>query len=62
MNFMAKRKAERDAVTKYTKTPHQNTLESDFTVEFAHEENPIKGANRNSEKGKSGKHNERPVE
>lgn len=52
---MAKRKAEFDAVTKYTKTPHKNTQESEFSAEFAGSENPIKGANRNSKLGRKGK-------
>lgn len=59
---MAKRKAERNAVEKYTKTPHKNTQESDFTAEFAGEENPMKGFNRNSKKGTSRNHNTRPLE
>lgn len=62
MNQMAKRKAERNAVEKYTKTPHKNNRETDFTAEFAGEENPMKGANRNSQKGRAGKHNERSIE
>lgn len=59
---MAKRKSERNAVEKYTKTPHKNVHESDFTAEFAGDENPMKGFNRNSHQGKAGKHNERPIE
>lgn len=61
---MAKRKAERNAVEKYTKTPHKNTSESDFSAEFANEENAMKGFNRNSKQGRTGKgkHNERPIE
>jgi len=62
MNYVAKRKAERNVVEKYTKTPYRNNQESDFTTEFAGEENPMKGANRNSQKGRAGKHNERPIE
>lgn len=61
---MAKRKAERNAVEKYSKTPKKNIQESDFTAEFAQEENPMKGFNRNSKQGRKGKgkHNERPIE
>lgn len=61
---MAKRKAQFNAVEKYTKTPHKNTQNADFTAEFANDENPMKGANRNSKQGRvgKGKHNERPIE
>ncbi|NCU16440.1 hypothetical protein [Pallidibacillus pasinlerensis] len=59
---MAKRKAERNAAIKHTKTPKKNIQETDFTAEFAQEENPMKGFNRNSKKGRAGKHNERPIE
>ncbi|CEG26596.1 hypothetical protein [Bacillus sp. B-jedd] len=52
---MAKRKAERNAVEKYSKTPYKNTRESDFSAELAHEEDPMKGANRNSKQGRKGR-------
>lgn len=52
---MAKRKAERNAVEKYTKTPHKNVQESEFSAEFTHGEEAIKGANRNSKLGKKGR-------
>ena len=48
---MAKRKAEFNAVEKYSKTPHKNRQEGDFSAEFAQGEDPIKGANRNSKLG-----------
>lgn len=54
---MAKRKAEVNAVEKYSKTPKKNNVESEFSAEFAHGENPIKGANRNSMLGRKGKNN-----
>jgi hypothetical protein len=61
---MAKRKAEKDAVEKYSKTPRKNNQEAEFSAEFAGGENPMKGANRNSKQGRmgKGKHNERPIE
>ncbi|CAM3681362.1 hypothetical protein [Mesobacillus zeae] len=52
---MAKRKAERNAVEKYSKTPHQNNEESDFTPEFSHGEETGKFANRNSKQGRKGR-------
>lgn len=52
---MAKRKAEFDAVEKYTKTPHKNVQESEFSAEFADEDNSIRFANRNSKLGKKGR-------
>lgn len=52
---MAKRKAEFDAVEKYTKTPRKNRAEGSFSAEFAQGEEPIKGANRNSKLGKKGR-------
>lgn len=62
--IMAKRKAKFDAVEKYSKTPHKNIQESEFSAEFDTGENPMKGANRNSKQGRKGKgkHNERPIE
>ncbi|WP_176215219.1 hypothetical protein [Cytobacillus gottheilii] len=52
---MAKRKAQFDAVEKYSKTPKENLHETEFSAEFSAGENPMKGANRNSKKGKQGK-------
>lgn len=52
---MAKRKAERNAVEKYSKTPKKNVEQSDFTAEFAAGEDPMKGANRNSKQGRKGR-------
>lgn len=52
---MVKRKAARNAVEKYTKTPAKNIEESDFTAEFANGEDPMKGANRNSKQGRKGR-------
>jgi hypothetical protein len=52
---MAKRKAEFDAVEKYSKTPHKNNQESEFSAEFADNDNAIRGANRNSKLGKKGR-------
>jgi hypothetical protein len=56
---MAKRKAEFDAVEKYSKTPHKNVQQSEFSAEFTRGENDIKGANRNSKLGRKGRANER---
>ncbi|WP_309087955.1 hypothetical protein [Domibacillus sp.] len=50
-----KRKATRDAVEKYAKTPKKNVEETDYSVEFAHGEDPMKGANRNSKLGRKGR-------
>lgn len=52
---MAKRKAEFDAVEKYTKTPKKNVQESEFSAEYTHGEEAIKGANRNSKLGRKGR-------
>lgn len=52
---MAKRKAEFNAVEKYSKTPKKNLHDSEFSAEFSSGENPIKGANRNSKLGKKGR-------
>ncbi|WP_173427601.1 hypothetical protein [Mesobacillus campisalis] len=52
---MAKRKAERNAVEKYSKTPHRNTHESEFSAEFAGGEDAGKFANRNSKQGRKGR-------
>jgi len=54
-----KRKAERDAAVKASKTPKKNLIEiheqgMGFSVEFAEVENPMKGANRNSKQGQQG--------
>ncbi|GLY12749.1 hypothetical protein [Bacillus badius] len=55
---MAKRKAERNAVEKYAKTPKKNIEEADYSVEFADGEDPMKGANRNSNLGRKGRGSE----
>lgn len=52
---MAKRKAEFDAVEKYTKTPRKNIQESEFSAEFTDNNNAIRFANRNSKLGKKGR-------
>jgi len=52
---MAKRKAERNAVEKYSKTPHRNMHESEFSAEFSHGEDAGKFANRNSKQGREGR-------
>ncbi|AGX03592.1 MULTISPECIES: hypothetical protein [Bacillaceae] len=52
---MAKRKAEHDAVEKYSKTPKKNVAESEFSAEFTHGEETAKGANRNSKQGRKGR-------
>ncbi|WP_198936778.1 hypothetical protein [Domibacillus epiphyticus] len=54
---MVKRKASRNAVEKYTKTPKKNVDEMDYTAEFAAGEDPMKGANRNSNLGRKGRGN-----
>lgn len=63
-NKMAKRKAQFNAVEKYSKTPHSNNHEAEIAAEFSAGEEPMKGANRNSKQGRQGKgkHNERPLE
>jgi|GEM_PF-451572 len=53
--LMAKRKAEFDAVEKYTKTPHKNVQESEFSAEFTDNNNAIRFQNRNSKLGKKGR-------
>jgi hypothetical protein len=50
-----KRKAEEDAAVKLSKTPKRNLRETDFTAEFSHGEDAIKGANRNSKHGREGR-------
>jgi len=52
---MAKRKAEFNAVEKYSKTPHKNVQDSEFSAEFTDNNNAIRGANRNSKLGKKGR-------
>lgn len=52
---MAKRKAEHNAVEKYSKTPRKNNQEAEFSAEFAHGEHPKKSANRNSKQGREGR-------
>lgn len=52
---MAKRKAEHNAVEKYSKTPKKNLQESEFSAEFTNGENPMKGANRSSKQGREGR-------
>ena len=52
---MAKRKAEFNAVEKYSKTPKKNLQETEFSSEFSSGENPMKGANRNSKQGRAGR-------
>ncbi|MDQ0270815.1 hypothetical protein [Cytobacillus purgationiresistens] len=52
---MAKRKAQNDAVEKYSKTPRANRQDTEFTAEFSNGENPMKGANRNSKQGRKGR-------
>lgn len=53
--MMTKRKASHHAVEKYSKTPRANRQDADFSTEFASEENPMKGANRNSKQGRKGR-------
>jgi len=55
VNAVVKRKASNDAVEKYAKTPKKNVQETDYSVEFARGEDPMKGANRNSKAGRKGK-------
>lgn len=52
---MAKRKAEHNAVEKYSKTPKKNLQESEFSAEFSAGENDMKGFNRNSKQGRKGR-------
>lgn len=52
---MAKRKAKFDAVEKHSKTPKKNLEDTEFSAEFASGENPMKGFNRNSNKGREGR-------
>lgn len=54
-NKMKKRKIQFDAIEKYSKTPKRNLSESEFSTEFSHNEEPSKGANRNSNLGKKGR-------
>ena len=49
---MAKRKAQFNAVEKYSKTPKKNNQDAEFSSEFSAGEEPIKGANRNSKQGR----------
>lgn len=52
---MAKRKAERNALEKYTNTPKKNVQETEFSAEFASGEQSGKAANRNSKQGRKGR-------
>ncbi|BCB03122.1 hypothetical protein [Bacillus sp. KH172YL63] len=50
-----KRKAQYDAAEKNNKTPLKNKQETEFSAEFTQGEDPAKGKNRNSSKGKQGR-------
>lgn len=52
---MAKRKAEYNAAVKHSKTPKKNIEETEFSSEFSHGEDNMKGANRNSKHGREGR-------
>lgn len=52
---MVKRKAERNAVSKYSHTPKKNNQETEFSAEFSAGEEPGKAANRNSKQGRKGR-------
>ncbi|MFL6562315.1 MAG: hypothetical protein ACJ8MO_40215 [Bacillus sp. (in: firmicutes)] len=52
---MAKRKAEFNAVEKYSKTPHKNVQDTEFSAEFTDNNNAIRFQNRNSKQGKKGR-------
>ncbi|EIJ81723.1 hypothetical protein PB1_02250 [Bacillus methanolicus PB1] len=52
---MAKRKAEVNAIEKYSKTPKKNLQESEYSAEFSQDEDPMKMANRNSKHGREGR-------
>ncbi|WP_409291942.1 hypothetical protein V1498_15640 [Peribacillus sp. SCS-26] len=52
---MPKRKAEFNAAAKSSKTPKRNLEEAEFSTEYAHGENIMKGANRNSKQGRKGR-------
>ena len=53
--MMVKRKVHFDAAEKYSKTPKKNLQEVEFSTEFSQGEDPMKGANRNSAKGRKGR-------
>lgn len=52
---MTKRKAEKNALSKYTNTPKKNLQETEFSAEFSAGEDAGKGANRNSKQGRKGR-------
>ncbi|KGX92462.1 Stage 0 sporulation regulatory protein [Pontibacillus halophilus JSM 076056 = DSM 19796] len=52
---MTKRKATYDAAAKVNTTPTESIAQNDYSAEFAQGEHPMKGANRNSKKGREGK-------
>ncbi|WP_191991816.1 hypothetical protein [Bacillus aerolatus] len=52
---MVKRKAEKNVLEKYAKTPKENIEKADYTVEFSDGEDPMKGANGNSHLGRKGR-------
>ncbi|WP_204166738.1 hypothetical protein [Bacillus sp. CGMCC 1.16541] len=51
---MAKRKVAHDAATTNNNTPTESLPDTEFSVEYGGED-AIKGANRNSKKGRQGK-------
>ncbi|WP_096154956.1 MULTISPECIES: hypothetical protein [Bacillus] len=51
---MAKRKVAFDAANNNNKTPKESLPDTEFSVEYEGEDK-IKGANRNSKKGRQGK-------
>lgn len=50
-----KRKANVNGAVKASKTPKRNQTENEYSNEFAADENPMKGANRNSKQGREGR-------
>ncbi|MGM9928371.1 MAG: hypothetical protein ACI35P_10535 [Bacillus sp. (in: firmicutes)] len=49
-----KRKAQHNAVEKLSKTPKKNLQETEFSAEFTHGEDNMKGFNRHSKQGQQG--------
>jgi hypothetical protein len=55
MSHKMKRKAQYNAAEKNNQTPLKNKQEAEFSAEFTQGEDPAKGKNRNSSKGKKGR-------
>lgn len=52
---MVKRKTFRNAASKVNTTPTESMPDTEFSADYAHGENNMKGLNRNSKQGREGR-------